>query len=138
MQAAIPGRLRAAGNAELVEEPAELDGGLARLLEADSRLRVEIEPQLVGDVRLVGAVRPDVEAEAARLTAQTTCAMSAGTSAREVVPLGVLTTVVCSHSGAFSGTRFWKKELPSAPFGKRCSSIGRPRTPRRNGSSTAR
>jgi hypothetical protein len=41
--------------------------------------------------------------------------MSASTSAREVVPFGVLTTVVCSHSGALSGTRFWKNELPAAP-----------------------
>ena len=41
--------------------------------------------------------------------------MSASTSAREVVPFGVLTIVVCSQSGLDSGTRFWKNELPSAP-----------------------
>ena len=72
------------------------------------------------------------------MTAQTTCAMSASTSAREVVPFGVLTIVVCSHSGAVSGTRFWKNELPSAPFGKRCMRVGRPPHARSNGSETAR
>ena len=64
--------------------------------------------------------------------------MSARTSAREVVPFGVLTIVVWSHSGALSGTRFWKKELPSAPWGKRCMSVGRPPAARRSGSATAR
>ncbi len=52
--------------------------------------------------------------------------MSAATSARDGVPLTVCTVVVCSHSGAFSGTRFWKKDGPPAPFGKRCMSTGRP------------
>ncbi|MFN8052321.1 MAG: hypothetical protein U0Q22_12825 [Acidimicrobiales bacterium] len=42
-----------------------------------------------------------------RFTAHTRWAMSATTSALESVPLGVLTVVVCSHSGALSGTRFW-------------------------------
>ena len=37
--------------------------------------------------------------------------MSASTSAREVVPFGVETIAVSSHSGAFLGTRFWKNEL---------------------------
>ena len=64
--------------------------------------------------------------------------MSASTSAREVVPFGVLTIVVSSHSGAFLGTRFWKNELPSAPCGKRCMRVGRPPDVRRNGSATAR
>ena len=52
-----------------------------------------------------------------RLTAQMTWARSAATSASEVVPFGVLTTAVCSHSGRTSGTRFWKKEGPPTPFG---------------------
>ena len=64
--------------------------------------------------------------------------MSASTSAREVVPFGVETIAVSSHSGAFLGTRFWKNELPSAPCGKRCMSAGRPPDVRRNGSATAR
>ena len=47
-----------------------------------------------------------------RFTAHTTCARSAATSAREVVPFGVLTIVVSSQSGASSGTRFWKNDEP--------------------------
>ena len=47
--------------------------------------------------------------------------MSAITMAREVVPFGVETMVVCSQSGALSGMRFWKKLEPVTPFGKRCS-----------------
>ncbi len=40
-------------------------------------------------------------------TAHTTCAMSATTSALEVVPLGVETVADCSQSGAPAGMRFW-------------------------------
>ena len=54
----------------------------------------------------------------ARLTAQTTWARSARTSAREVVPFGVETIAVSSHSGAFSGTRFWKNDDPLGPVRK--------------------
>ena len=54
------------------------------------------------------------------------CARSAATSARDVVPFGVLTIVVSSQSGALSGTRFWKNDEPLAPCGKRCMSTGRP------------
>ena len=61
-----------------------------------------------------------------RLTAHSTWAMSATTSALDVVPLGVLTTVVSSQAGAPAGTRFWKKDLPPAPPGNRCRSAGRP------------
>ena len=61
-----------------------------------------------------------------RFTAHTTCARSATTSARDVVPFGVLTIVVSSHSGALSGTRFWKNDEPDAPCGYRCMSTGRP------------
>ena len=52
-----------------------------------------------------------------RLTAQARWATSATTSAREGVPFGVCTVVVCSQSGAFAGTRFWKNDGPPAPFG---------------------
>jgi hypothetical protein len=71
-----------------------------------------------------------------RFTAHATCAMSAATSASDVVPFGVLTTVVCSHSGASLGTRFWKNDGPSAPFGNRCMSTGRPPIARISGSPT--
>jgi hypothetical protein len=52
--------------------------------------------------------------------------MSATTSAFDVVPLGVDTMVDCSQSGAPAGMRFWKKDLPVAPSGKRWSRAGRP------------
>jgi len=45
--------------------------------------------------------------------------------------------VVVSQSGAESGTRFWKNELPPAPFGKRWSSTGRSCIVRSSGSRTA-
>ena len=51
------------------------------------------------------------------LTAHTTWARSAATSAFDVVPLGVDTTTVSSHGGAPLGTRFWKNALPRAPSG---------------------
>ncbi len=73
-----------------------------------------------------------------RLTAQTTCATSATTSAFDVVPFGVDTTAVCSQSGAFLGTRFWKKDGPVAPCGWRCIRTGRPAIARISGSWIAR
>ena len=71
------------------------------------------------------------------MTAHATWARSAATSARDGVPLTVSTVVVSSHSGALSGTRFWKKDGPPAPFGKRCMSTGRPPIARISGSATA-
>ena len=71
------------------------------------------------------------------MTAHATCATSAATSARDGVPLTVCTVVVSSHSGMFSGTRFWKNEGPPAPCGKRCISTGRPPIARISGSATA-
>ena len=69
-----------------------------------------------------------------RFTAHAMCARSAITSARDVVPFGVLTIVVSSQSGALSGTRFWKNDEPSAPCGNRCISTGRPPIVRMTGS----
>ena len=51
------------------------------------------------------------------LTAQRMWARSLATRASLVVPFGVATTVVVSHSGADFGTRFWKNDLPLAPSG---------------------
>jgi hypothetical protein len=59
------------------------------------------------------------------------------TRARDVVPLGVLTMVVVSQSGAFSPTRFWKNDVPPAPLGKRCMRTGRSRMACISGASTA-
>jgi hypothetical protein len=64
--------------------------------------------------------------------------VSAATRACDVVPLGVDTVVVCSQSGAFLGTRFWKNEGPPAPSGNRCRSTGRPPMVRISGPATRR
>ena len=44
-------------------------------------------------------------------------ATSTGQSSVAVRPLGNATVTVCSQSGRLAGTRFWKKNSPSAPFG---------------------
>ena len=72
-----------------------------------------------------------------RFTAHTTWARSVRTRASLSVPLGVDTTAVSSQSGCESGTRFWKKDLPFTPLGKRCISAGRPPTAASSGPSTA-
>ena len=55
------------GDAELVEEGLRLRGRLAHVRELRARLRIQVEPELVG-VRGVGReVRPHVEAEAAQV-----------------------------------------------------------------------
>ncbi len=64
--------------------------------------------------------------------------MSARTSALDGVPFGVCTSVVVIQSGVPEGTRFWKKFGPSAPSGKRCISVGRPRISAMKGPATAR
>ena len=69
-------------------------------------------------------------------TAHSTWARSAVTRACDVVPLGVLTTLVSSQSGRTSGTRFWKNDDPPAPLGKRWSSTGRPPMAAMSGPST--
>ena len=133
VEAAVPRRLRVAGMPSSSSR-ARTSAAAARTRRSRRPAGVEIEPQLVGDLGTVAGYGQTWKPRQARFTAQTTCAMSASTSAREVVPFGVLTTVVSSHSGADSGTRFWKNELPSAPFGKRCISVGRPPAARRSGS----
>jgi hypothetical protein len=40
---------------------------------------------------------------------------------------GKETVAVCSHSGRFSGTRFWKKKSPVMPARQRLSVVGRSR-----------
>ncbi len=64
--------------------------------------------------------------------------MSATTSAFDVVPLGVVTTVVSSQLGAPAGTRFWKKDFPPAPSGNRWSMAGRPNAVMLRASATSR
>ena len=102
---------------------------------------VEVDAQLVGVFRVGRSVRPQVEPEAAQVTAHSTWARSAVTRACDVVPLGVETIVVSSQSGAESGTRFWKNDDRSRRWGSagagRAVAHGaherRPRRPRSSG-----
>src|SRR4029453_18897597 len=64
MESAVPRRLRVPDDSELVQQSVDFDRGAPHLFEADARLRVEIEAQLVGYVRAVMAMRPEVKAEA--------------------------------------------------------------------------
>jgi hypothetical protein len=107
VDAAIARRLRPTLDAHLVEERSHLVCGSACLVEPDARLGIEVDPELVG---VWNPRHP-------RFTAQATCARSAATRARDVVPFGVLTTFVSSQSGASFGTRFWKNDEPSTPGG---------------------
>ncbi len=65
-----------------------------------------------------------------RLTPHTRCAASFGTSSRAWRPLGNVTVAVSIHSGALSGTRFWKNGLPSTPSTQRFITVGRSHSPR--------
>ena len=106
MEPTIPRRLRVPGDAVLVEQGLQLRRRLPHVREVRTRLRIQVEPELVG-VRGVGReVRHTWNPRQPWLTAQATCAGSEATSALEVVPFGVETIVVSSHSGADSGTRF--------------------------------
>ena len=90
-------------------------------------LRVEVDAQLVGVRRVVGAVRPQVQAEAAEVDGPHARARCRPPRARWTwCRSGWRHVVDCSQSGAPFGTRFWKKDLPAAPSGNRCSMAGRP------------
>ena len=120
MQAAVAGRLGVAGDPEFVQQRVHLVRPPRRTSSNEvPGLRIQVDAQFVGvggsSARYGQRWRP----RQPRLTAHSTWAVSATTRAFEVVPLGVLTTVVWSQSGAPAGTRFWKKDLPPAPPGNR-------------------
>ena len=126
VQAAVAGGLDVRADAELVEQRLHLGRRLLRHRErrcpGRGRGRCAARRSAAGrDARIGHEWKP----RQPRLTAQTKWARSAMTSARDCVPFGVLTMVVCSQSGALSGIRFWKKFEPADPLGKRCSSTGR-------------
>ncbi len=73
-----------------------------------------------------------------RLTTQASWAASRTTISCALRPEGNLSSTVSTHSGRFSGARFWKKNSPSAPFTNRLRAIGRSATPRSAPSATAR
>ena len=121
-----------------VEHLVDDAGDVAHRGEGHARLRVEVDPQLVGVVDVGAADRPRVQVEAAEVDGPDDVGdvdraqLVGGTPAREV------TRTVSSHSGRFSGTRFWKNGSPSAPSGKRFSTVGRSNTPRSAPGPTAR
>ena len=61
-----------------------------------------------------------------------------GTSSVALRPDGKCTVAVCSQSGRFSGTRFWKKASPVIPSFQRFITVGRSRSPRTAASATSR
>ncbi len=72
-----------------------------------------------------------------RLITQASWASSRTTTSLAVRPEGKLSSTVSIQTGP-GGARFWKKNSPSAPFGKRFNAIGRPATPRTAPPATAR
>ena len=67
MQPARAARLDEGGHPDVVEQLADAGGGLPHHLEGRARLRVEVDPQLVGMVLVGRAHRPRVEPEAAEV-----------------------------------------------------------------------
>ena len=113
-------------------------GDRADLLEAHLRRGVEVDAQLVGMLEIRRRTGQGFQSITPRLTPQARCAPSATTSSRAVRPLGKLTVALCSHSGALSGMRFWKKNSPVTPSTQRLSVVGRSRRWRTTASSHSR
>ena len=112
---------------------------LADLRPLDARHRVEVDPQLVGMVEVLGPDRVRVQVDAAEV-------VDPGEPGRVVDddlvgrPAGrerQRRDRAASRAGC-PGARFWKNASPSAPSTKRLSAIGRPPAPRRAPSATAR
>src|SRR5262245_29504661 len=64
VEAPVPRGLRVTDDPELAEQASELVRRRPDVVEVDLRLRVEVEAELVDDVRAVAKVRPDMKAEA--------------------------------------------------------------------------
>lgn len=75
--------------------------------EVRARLRVEVDPQLVGVLGVRAADRPGWKVRQPRLAAQSTAAGSVGQISSAVRPLGKAIRAVGSQSGVFLGARFW-------------------------------
>ena len=129
MEAAVAGRLRVGRRCRARRAGAASPGRppAPRRTSTPGR-RVEVDAQLVGVLGVVGEVRPHVEAEAAevhgpqrRARGRPTTSASRRRAVRRADDRASPAT-----SGALSGTRFWKNDLPAAPSGKRCINAGRP------------
>jgi hypothetical protein len=73
-----------------------------------------------------------------RFATQARPAGSSSTISSAVRPDGKVSVAVRIQSGVLSGARFWKNGSLPAPSTKRLSAMGRPRTPVRAPSATAR
>ena len=105
----------------------------------DAGHRVEVDPQLVGVVEVLGAHRVRVEVDAAEVDHP---GERRGVADDDLVGEragGVACSSATSiQSGRFAGARFWKNASSSMPLTNRLRIIGRPATPRSAPSATAR
>ncbi len=127
VHAARAGGLGEAAQAVLVEHVAHAERNLAHLREGHAGAGVEVDAQLVGMVEVAAAHGPGVPVDHAEVDAPDEVRGVVGTSSRAWRPLGKVTVAVCSHSGALSGTRFWKNGSPPTPSTQRLSTVGRSR-----------
>ena len=107
MDAVLSRGLRVTDDAELVEQFPHQPRDGTRVFEVGAGCGIEVDAELVRMRGVDASAGHTWKPRQPRFTAHATCARSAITSARDVVPLGVLTISVVSHSGALSGTRFW-------------------------------
>ena len=92
---------------------------------------IEVDAQLVGVVEVAAAHRPRVPVDVAEVDAPRPGGRRRWARARWRCDRdGKCTVAVCSHSGRFSGTRFWKKTSPVIPSFQRLSTVGRSWRPR--------
>ncbi len=125
MDPTVARRLREGPDAEIVEQPLDLERRLPDHLEVHARGGVEVDPQLVGEWsplllrqpvadrggtgigRLLAVGRARVgqtwKPRQPMFTAQSTWATSTATRALDSVPLGVLTVAVVTHGARFVG-----------------------------------
>ena len=139
VQAAAAGGLRVRHDPELVEQAPHLRRRLADGVERDARAggRGRCAARRCGSGRRRGRARggsrgtrgsPPTARGRGRPPPGRSRSSRSGCSRRRSA----------SQSGAPAGTRFWKKDLPEAPSGKRCSIVGRPPIVASSGSATAR
>ena len=121
VDAARPRRLREARQAVLVEHLADAPSRRCAngVEQSTPGLRVEVDAQLVGMVDVPRAHRPRVEVEAPEVhRPDEVRRRRSGTARSRVRPLGNVDGDGLATSRArFVGTRFWKKNSPSAPLG---------------------
>ena len=128
VQPAVAGRLEEPDDPELVQQRLELLGGhraWSKPVPGCGSRSMRSSSACSGSSARCGQTwKP----RHARLTAHATCATSAATSARDVVPLTVLTVVVSSQSGALAGHALLEERRAARPVAGSAASApaGRP------------